>query len=320
MVLNASYVERKGLLVLGVSEVEFKGTVSNSDANSFDLDGIRVDYDSSGITTDLTGLPDGISDGLFVEVKGSLQDSTTITATRVHLEDRGIDDDLDKVSLEGILTDLVDRSNFQVAGVAVDATSASFSPAGLVLRNGLKVEVEGPVIGGQIQALKVEARDHSIKIEALVSALLPAERSITLSLGDGSITVLTDGQTLLEDSLGDSTELTLSSIASADFLQVQASLDDSGRVVASRIKRDEADDVILQGPVDSFVSDTSITIMGVTFFTTLGSSGTDFETVDDRPISSATFYAGLSNGALVKLKDKGLGVGDGTADEVEYED
>ncbi|MCU7855921.1 MAG: hypothetical protein KZQ79_09575, partial [Candidatus Thiodiazotropha sp. (ex Lucinoma borealis)] len=102
LVLNATFLEKKNNFVLDISEVELKGNVSNATTDSFSINGITINYDSSGITTDLSRLPGGISDGIFVEVKGTMSSADTVTATRIHREDAGFNDNINKVSIEGI--------------------------------------------------------------------------------------------------------------------------------------------------------------------------------------------------------------------------
>lgn len=314
-VLNATYIEKQSDLLLGSSEVEFKGTVANAGTNSFTVDGLTVTYDPSGVSTDLTDLPSGVTDGIFVEVKGILISANTIQATRIQQEDNSFDDTVDKISVEGIITDFVDDSNFRVAGVPVSASAATFTPTSLTLANGLKVEAEGPMSGGVLQAIKVESRaGEDIKIEATVAGVSSQTNSITLDLINGTVNVLVDSRTLMVDDTSASASMTLLDLRTGDFLMIRGMLDDNGNVLASQVQRDVQDDVIMQGPVESFVDNVSITILGVTLFT----SGAQFEDVNDSPIaSSADFYNQLTTGALVKMKD--AQPGDGTADEVEFE-
>ena len=317
LVLNATFLERKSVFTPGLSEVELKGTVAASTANSFEINGITVNYDATGITTDLTGLPGGVTDGIFVEVKGTLDVSGDIDATRVALEDEGFDDNLDKVSLEGIITNYVDDSDFMILGIPIDASSATFIPSTLTLGNGIKVEAEGPMVNGTLQALTIGARSgDEVKIDAQITSLSSADNSITLDLINGSVTVYVDSRTRMDDSTGSTSQLSFSDLSSGDFVEVRGMLDDSDRVILSELRRDDTDDVILQGQVESFVSGSSVTILGVTYPAVAGP--TDFEDVNDNPISSASFYSSLTVGSLVKIKDRQPG--DGTADEAEFED
>ncbi len=315
LVLNATYLERKSGFVPGVSEVELKGTVSGSGAGTFQLNGINVIYDPSGVTTDLSRLPGGVSDGQFVEVKGTLDVSGDITATRIALEDNGFDDNIDKVSLEGIITDYVDDSDFRISGVPVDASSATISPASMSLGNGVKVEAEGPMINGVLVAISVEARSsNDVVVEAIVSSVSSGSGSVTLNLINGSVEAFTDSRTRMEDKTKAVASLSLADLANGDFLEVRGFIDDSGNLLATEIRRDDPDDVIVQAPIEGFVTDTSLTLLGVTFFT---SGATQFQDSNDAPISGSSFYGSLTIGTLVKIKDSQPG--DGTANEAELE-
>ncbi|MFT6889167.1 MAG: hypothetical protein ACJASY_001210, partial [Halioglobus sp.] len=105
---------------------------------------------------------------------------------------------------------------------------------------------------------------------------------------------------------------TLHSIAIGDFLEVEA-ISVNGSLIATSIERDELDDDVLQGRVESFTAGVDITIQGITYFT----RGSAFEDLDDNSISSEAFYSRLEVGDLVKIKDED--VADGIADEVEFE-
>ncbi len=315
LVLNATFLERKSAFTPGVSEVELKGTVANSAADSFEVNGITVNYDPNGVTTDLSNIPGGVSNGTFVEVKGTLGNTGEIDATRIALEDSGFDDNIDKVSVEGIITDYIDDSDFMISGTPIDASSATFFPSSLTLGNGIKVEAEGPMVNGTLQALTIGARGgDEIKIDALITTVSTTDNSITLDLVNGSITVFVNNRTRMDDNTGSVSQLTISDLSSGDFVEVRGLLDNSDQVVLSELRRDDPDDVILQGRVESFTSGSSITILGVTLFT---AGSTQFEDVNDSPISSGSFYGSLTVGSLVKIKDNQPG--DGTANEVEFE-
>lgn len=316
LVLDATFLERKSTFVPNVSEVELKGTVTNSATSSFRINGITVNYDPNGVTTDLSRAPATISDGQFVEVKGTLDNLGDINATRIALENDGFDDNIAKVSIEGIITDYVDDSSFKIAGTSVDASSAVFTPASLTLGNGVKVEAEGPMVNGILEALKIGIRvGDDVVIDAQVSSISTADNSVTLNLINGSVTVFVDSRTRMEDRTQNISPFSLSDLGSGDFLEIRGTIDGSDRVIASELRRDDPDDVILQGKVDSFVANSSITILGVTFFT---SGITQFEDVNDTPIPAGTFYGNVAAGSLVKMKDDQPG--DGTANEVEFED
>jgi hypothetical protein len=135
--------------------------------------------------------------------------------------------------------------------------------------------------------------------------------------------VQTNSRTRFEDKTDTVDPMRLADIAVGDYLEIRGFVDDGGAVVASEVRRDGLDgddlsdeDVVLQGPVSTYSNDISVTILGVTFDTQVGT--TEFE-LFDQPTDSSTFYGFLSPGTLVKLQDDNV-PGDGIADEASVED
>ena len=161
--LVASYIEKTDDLDPGSSEVELKGTPdAGTDAgidDSFILNGVTVNIVAG---TDLSDVPGSrVTDTQFIEVKGTLitPSPVIIEATRIEQEDEGIDPEDGEASLEGFISNFTDNSSFMVSGQQVNATDATFEPAGLTLRNDLRVEVEGMIVNGILIAEKVELED-----------------------------------------------------------------------------------------------------------------------------------------------------------------
>ena len=320
--LVATRLEKQGTLSLGVSEVELKGTITGfNDSDTFTLDGITVTFDG---TTDLSDVPGGvIEDGQFVEVKGTLVTTTAINATRIELEDEGIEDSSDTVSLEGFVSDFVNTGNFRVSGQRVNAAAAVFSPAGLAdsITSGDKVEVEGPVEAGVLQATRVEQRGGDVRISAVVSSRNTSAGTVSLTVVSGQpvLTVNTDSRTRLEDSLFEVEPFGLADINAGDFLEIEGYIDGGGNIVASQIQRDEPERIELRGPVD--VPPTagddlsgSVSILGITIRT---DESTDFEDEFDGDISGSLFFIQVSDQDLVEYRDEQA---DGIAEEVEFQD
>ena len=330
-ILRASYLDKTGILVPGSTEVQLKGTASNAGAgaglnDSFSIGTITVNVQP---TADLSGVPGGlVTDGMFVEVKGIWVSGNAINASRIELEDSSLGDDGDDVSLEGLVSRFSgDLSAFLVNGQPVDASTASFEPASLQLANDLKVEVEGTInSNGVLVADSVEARSGDIEVQAVVTSKAVTntslnEGSVTLLLVNNSqpLTVQTNSRTQFEDKTGTLDTLRLSDIGTGDYLEISGFLDGGGAVVASEVRREDAsgEEVILQGPVSSWTTDNSVTILGVTFTTSV--TGTEFRDDLDLPLTSSAFYGELSTGTLVKIKDDNV-PGDGIADEASLED
>jgi hypothetical protein len=159
--INATYVERTVEVVeYGKTEVELRGTITDYDEGvppgipeTFKIDGITIETD---VNTEIE-VPNGmLDDGIYVEVEGVIQSATSILAEEIESEDEDFDDDIDKISLEGVISNYVSDANFEIDGQLIDASGAQFSPAGLTLANGLNIEAEGPIIGGTLIADEVE--------------------------------------------------------------------------------------------------------------------------------------------------------------------
>ena len=163
-VLNATYIKKTDDFDAD-SEVEFKGTADVSlvdgagSGDSFNLDGVTVNILDDAALSEVTG--GRVSNGMFVEAEGRLTSDNplTIDAFRIEQEDDGLEDDAGEAELEGFVSDFVDSSNFKVDGQPVDASEAEFEPAGLVLTDGMKVEVEGTIEDGILNADKVKQED-----------------------------------------------------------------------------------------------------------------------------------------------------------------
>jgi hypothetical protein len=320
-ILYASRIEDKG-----GNLIEVKGTIQNFiGVDSFEL---KVKNGGTYTVVDWRVLSPPLAVGDFVEVKGTLvaNQPNTITATDVELQDEGFDD-VEKASIEGIVTGFATGGigNFQIAGQSVDATAASFSPSGLAtsLADGMEIEVEGPIVSGVLQALKVEARGGDVEIGATVESVDPDAGSITLAFvpAGGSLTVRVDSRTTLRDDTGFADPLLLTDLATGNYLEIEAYRDDSGNFIATEIRRDETDDDLLQGPADSCAAN-MVTILGIGFGLIDGITRYDDEDETGSSIGSAAeFCAQVNVGTLVKVVDNLSGGGpDGVADEAELED
>jgi hypothetical protein len=310
-VLHATRIERKGPFITGVSEIEIKGLVTGLTATQFTLDSFTVDF----ATADLSDVSGGaLSDGLKVEVKGTLL-ATTITASQIEDEDDLFGENEENVSLEGLITDFVDASNFKVAGQPVNAANAELEPVNLLLEDELQVEVEGAIVNGVLMAHEVEARSGEVKLAATVQSVSIANGTGTITLGffAGSVSFSIDNQSELGDETNMFDPIAWTDIRSGQFLEVKALLNGS-QIIATEVRLKNPDDEVVQGPVESFAAGNEVTLFGLTYITT----GADFEDANDAPISSASFFAQVKQGDLVKIQDD-LAT-DGIADEVEFED
>jgi len=332
-VIRATYLECEGILSLGNTEVELAGTVSGfseGDGTTFMIGDVTITFDPTGGMTTLEDLPPGgVADGLFVEVEGKITATNEVFANEIEQEDEFDDDDLDEFSITGFVSDFVGLSDFKVAGRRVDASGAVFENGNaLLLEDGVRVEVEGDLvdIDGEsvLIADEVEFEDREIEISAAIADagdIVPAPSETDddrfFLLG---IEILVVPSTIMRDEL--LPPFGFDDIAAGDYLEVKGVSNGSGAVIASEVRRDEVDDIELEGPVDEFDASTgTLTILGVTVATQTEPT-TEFA-IDDLPATRAEFFAQLEIGDFVDVEDDESD-GDATsidfASEVELED
>ena len=323
--LFATRVEKEGVLDLGTSEVEIRGVVDGFNGiDSFVLAGMTVTFDG---TTEFEDLPGTVMNGQYVEVEGTLDTATSITATRIELEDEDFGEDVDRISIEGIVTDFQGISSFKVAGQLVNAASASFEPASLAvtIADGDRVEVEGSITNGRLDAKEVEQRGGDVRMSAVVVSKNNVAGTVRLQFvpGQPASTVMTNSQTQFEDERDEEEPFGVNGINTGDFLNIEGFVDGSGNVIASQIERDEAGNIVLRGSVDvpptGGTTDAGIiSILGVEIVT---GDVTDFEDASDEDMEGTDFFLQIRDGDLVEYTDyneEGHSA-DGIANEVEIE-
>lgn len=193
--VTATRVEKKA----ATSEVRLTGTVESFDATMFVINGVTVQYQPA----DLVDVPNGISRGLLVRVKGTLSgaaiDATSVRQVRLApaMKEGQVFD------IEGFVTGFTSAANFEVNGVAVTVAAGARVQGTVAL--GSHVEVEGTVINNVVSANKVETRDDSVvddvayEVHDVISNLNLLNKSFTLR--DGTITVKWDSATAFDSSL-----------------------------------------------------------------------------------------------------------------------
>ena len=160
--IHATYIELKlSEFTPGVTKVEINGVITNLDTpyGTFTIGNLTVDYNSA------TELPSsGLSNDMYVEVKGTLDDSgLVLNATKIELED-DIFEEISgkKIEIEGIVTTIVDvNGQFEVNRRSVRIITGTTLCENCTIETdilpGVKVEVEGTVDeNGVIVADKIE--------------------------------------------------------------------------------------------------------------------------------------------------------------------
>lgn len=294
----------------GSAEVEVKGTVLAPVGDEFglDLDGdpftieLTVVFDDGAPCQPITafdpnGLRDQLASGPFVEVDGYEIGPATICADRVELDDDGLGDDEDDVEIDGIVTAFNGVDDFRVAGVAVDASTASFFPAAFAPADGDRVQVAGDLVNGVLRAGQVHLKEKEVRVSAEAGGTNLVDETVTVL---GTLEFQVDGATEFNGA-----SAALDEIVPGNFLEIRGVQTPAG-LVATRI--DDAgpvvDDVELRGPVeaiDTVSRPRRLTILGITF--EADAPGTDFEGFEDDDISADRFYERVRLGDVVDATD-----------------
>ncbi|VAW57967.1 hypothetical protein MNBD_GAMMA11-1458 [hydrothermal vent metagenome] len=264
--LRATYIELKAADFDLASTVEIEGDISSLSGTRFNIRNVIIDASAAN----LSDLSNGLQNGVYVEVKGIYDpDTLSITATEVEAEDIELSDSADEVSIEGYITRYASDSDFDINGITVDASAAAFEPTTLVLSLGIKVEAEGAITNGVLNATDIESRDSSAKISAAITSIDTVAGNMTLSVASTVVNVVVTSSTSIEDDRDDLETFNFSNLTSNDFVEIVGFETDTDTITATKIQRSEPADFALQGfamtATGSAASGGTITVLGATF-------------------------------------------------------
>lgn len=305
--LQASFIQLKANSLAefevagGVFEVQGRIASLDAMAQTFNLGALSVDF--AGIQPrNLAAAPNGnLENGVLVEVKGRVLVESRLTAADIEVRTPGLGvADHVRAEVEGLVTEL-DRTaaTLTLNGQPVDFSGAAFQGGVAAdLANGLKVEVNGPIAGGVLQATEIEFKD-SVKLEGNISSLTPNGGLLTLRLqGLSSIAVQVEaGVTEFEDIPA------LASLQVGDHLRIRGRPDPSGTGVrATQVGRlGPSAELTLQGPLAAFDrAGQTLVILGVTVDTQAIADA--FFERKDTVIGRNAFFTALTPGQLVKVQ------------------
>jgi hypothetical protein len=315
-VIQATFIERK----LANVTPEVRGFVKNHNdrAKTFQIGSLTVNY-ATAIINDMPNPAGNTWNGLLVEVKGTPFNAatTTLTATNVEPENRGIGNDVDEFEVEGFVTQVLGLGDFFIGSTQVQTTSSTEFRGGTIdeIVVGAKLSAEGRLANGILTAKQVRFHE-SVKLEGDIAAINLAANTFTIT-GLPGVTVTVNSQTEFKANGGHAIT-GLGDLAAGDHVRVRGRATGTSFVIATRVERRSADDEVdLQGPVQA-ASNPNLTILGVTV-NTAGISESDFKGIDDAVIGRAAFFNAVTVGTLVKLKGR-LTAGVVTWREVELED
>ena len=263
------------------------GTVGSLDSlnETFLVGSQLISY--SGITP-----RDGIlANGVLVEVKGNLN-GVTFEATDIEVKN-GFDDQF-KMEVEGLITNLNTAAmTFVLKGQLIDYRNALFiGGVEADLLNGLKVEAEGPVSGGILQAVKVKFKDN-FRYEG--NSTLVGNALIISNPGGTDLSVLVDSAITRGTASGGPVKLRARQLSGENLLaiRVEDNNDDRRQIFMAPV-------ISISGSVVELL-DSGNGVDGVIVVDTSSISTGNFE-IGDVVTDRNNFFATLRVGDLVKAR------------------
>lgn len=231
------------------SGIELKGLVSNHNVTkqTFDIGGMTITY--AGAV--LKDLPNGISNGLYLEVKSiqGLNVLNQLVASKIELEsDNSIPNgnEGDEYEEEGDITAMSDTSitvNNRIFQLN-DATKYEEGTKNSLVM-GARVEVVGAFDNnGQLIATKVAIEDQAVTIElrgAIATITVTGTNTGTITLIDGSVILVTNN-TIMHDSRNvgvmPDTSFNLTALAQGNYIEARVVNNSDGTYTAIRLDRE----------------------------------------------------------------------------------
>lgn len=201
--LQARFLQKR----LMTNKYKTIGTVTMHDMTKkqFMIGTLTVTYNDM---TQLSHLPNGISDGLKLRVTGWAADydsaTNTIKASKIKGDKPFEEHDMNEGEIRGMVADLsADKLSFTVNGmkVMVDANTQYKNGSAALLANGVIVEVEGKVTNGEMTASEVKfykPEDMYMELYGTVSELTPTTTPVGYSFMVHGVKVQTDDKTLFK--------------------------------------------------------------------------------------------------------------------------
>ncbi len=289
--LSATRIERLGVFQNGSTAVNITGRVDNLDQvnRTCTVGGQPVLF--GGIASG--ELPSGLTNGMTVQAAGLNVNGGLLTATRLVERAPLALPNGRALEVEGHVADFVSSADFMVGDQPVSAASADFvNGSAADLANGVRVEAEGTMSNGLLKARLLYFRQSgSVRVEARLQSSDPTARTLTVL---GRTISLTD-DTLLIDRRGTPTQprrIAPSVLAAGDRLEISASPDGGGRLVALGVRRTAADTrVSLKGPLDSKTPTTRLVLGGIGVAT---GANTSYLDSSGAALSAVAFYASVA--------------------------
>ena len=291
-------------LKTGAADYEVKGFIKNHNPgrSTFEIGSLIIEYGNANLS-DMPNQSNNSWNGLLVDVRGSQVSAggsgpygVTMTATKVKPEGLGTEDSED-AEIQGFVTQVVALGDFYLSNVHVRTSTGTTFEDGTIndILVGAHLEVEGPLVGGVVNATKVEFEGET-ELQANVATINSTDNTVTLT-GLAGLVIQFDSTTALH---GTGNPQRVTDLRSGDHLQIHGRPRGGNTVIAKEVERsDPKSTVQLQGLVTS-ASDPFIVLLGASIDTSLipesGLRGRD------GAIGRSAFFGNLSSGKKVTLR------------------
>ncbi|HEY5648522.1 MAG TPA: DUF5666 domain-containing protein [Nitrospiria bacterium] len=287
-------------LIPGITAVELEGYIKDFDParKTFSIGEMEIDFGNPEVK--FRGISEAdLAEGFYVEVKGFFGTWGVLSASAIEprktLSQTG---SILQAEIEGLVTALFSRSEFELQGEPVFITSQTLFTGGTAedLALNARLEVEGRIDEtGVLVADEIIFNHFRIAFEADVEEIdhdLQRFSLLGIPVEVNSLTQFSDQSEEARD------PLTLNDIHKGDHLLVLGHLDNGVVIATSVTRRDPEEHVMIQGPVE-LLSDPEFVIFGVTIQTSPGTEFdggyTDIETQDE-------FFDSVALGTLVRAE------------------
>lgn len=281
--------------------LQVSGQVASADAATklLIIGALQVDYGGAVVTPANATL----GAGALVTITGASIVNSKLVATSIVIAKPGLSAASGTlVELEGFIVSPAGKS-FTVNGQAVDGSTAVIEPAGTVLLDEFRVEIEGKLNdAGVIIATKIEIKPEApLRIESNVEA----KTASTLTLLGQNIMVVSTTE-LEDESNAKIRAFMLAHVKVGDHVTVNCYRNKDGQLIATKLKRDDPQaTVVIEGPLESADSagNSFALLYQSNVRVTIGAT-TQIKDKTSVLISAADFFAVAVKGEMVRAEGK----------------
>ena len=290
-------------------DYEVKGFIKNYDAarTTFEIGSLTVNYRSADVS-EMPSQTNSSWNGLLVDVQrshvspgGSGPQGVRMTATRIKPEELGSEDS-EGAEVEGFVTRVLGPDDFYVSNVHVLTNTGTTFEGGTLndILVGAHLEVHGPLVGGIVNATKVEFEGET-ELQANVATVNSSDNTVTLT-GLAGLVIQFDSKTALH---GQGNPHHLADLRSGNHLHIHGRPRGGNTVLAKEVERsDPTSNVQVQGLVTSAADPTIVLLRASIDTSSIPESGFLGRY---SIIGRNAFFSGLSSGKKVALRGTALG-------------